>query len=245
MGQARLGQVPVDLAVPAAERHRGIRAGPQHRQRDHMANPSPLGRVDGVAFLLGLVRAGRRQQEQVVAAGHGRVQGVGLLESAHGGLHTQTLDRGGLLGRAHQGPDGRARLGEQPHQLRAGGAGGTGDQDHGLLHTVRQFSRVSPTSPAADANTYPREASQPRPCSTHPSQVRQPDAARTRTRQISRGRTMRPSNTNCWRWPSTTGPNPRLRTRPAGPTNAGGRRCPLGLDLPATPPGRRPGPQER
>jgi hypothetical protein len=42
MGQARLGQVPVDLAVPAGKRHRGIRAGPQHRQRDHMPNPGPL-----------------------------------------------------------------------------------------------------------------------------------------------------------------------------------------------------------
>jgi hypothetical protein len=32
------------------------------------------------------VGAGRRQQEHVVAAGHGRVQGVGLLEVAHGAL---------------------------------------------------------------------------------------------------------------------------------------------------------------
>jgi hypothetical protein len=44
----------------------------------------------------------------------------------------------------------------------------------------------------------------------------------------------------CWsaRRAGSTG----LVPEPAGPGNAGGRLRPLGLDAPATPPGRRPGP---
>jgi hypothetical protein len=47
---------------------------------------------------------------------------------------------------------------------------------------------------------------------------------------------------DCSRWPSYQWPNPGCAPEPAGPGNAGGRRRPLGLDPPATPPSRRPGP---
>ena len=47
--------------------------------------------------------------------------------------------------------------------------------------------------------------------------------------------------TNCSRWPSTTGPNPGWYSSPPGRATLCGRLRPLGLDAPATPPGRRPG----
>jgi len=125
-----------------------------------MRDPGPFGRVDNVSFLLGLVGGWRRQQEQVVAAGHGRIQRVGPLEVAQGGLQAQALDRGCLVGRVDQGPSGHTLLGEQPHQLRADLAGGTGDQDHDrALVVVSAPALVVPATREVKASTSPLASS--------------------------------------------------------------------------------------
>ena len=87
-------------------------------------------------LLLGLARGRRREQEHLVAALHRHIQRVGLLEVAQADLQPQVLDRGRLVRRVDQGASRRALLGEQPHQLRADVAGGTGDQDHDLASST-------------------------------------------------------------------------------------------------------------
>jgi Integrase core domain len=156
----------------------------------------------------------RLTASEVVATGHGRVQGVGLLEVAHGGLQAQALDRGGLLGRAHQqGPDGRARLGEQPHQLPRG----------------QRSSGVSTHIPAADASTC--QGAGRVPCSTPPI----PGATAGCSPNTHQHRSARPNDTgfpamDCSRWPSTTGPNPGCGHELDGPGIAGWSAAPAGLD---------------
>jgi hypothetical protein len=191
-----------------------------------MPNPDPLGRVDGVAFLLGLVGAGRRQQTggrsrpwprpgcRAARSRPGRSPGPGA------GSRLPSRANGPGPGRAR--PPRRAAAPAPP-----GGAGGTGDQDHGLLHRVQRSSGYPPTS--LPRTPVPAREAGHLPCSTSPVQVRQRGATQHAPDIAPRSRTTRVSS------------NQLLAGSPAelAPTPAA-YPSPPGLDPPATPPGRRP-----
>ena len=111
-----------------------------------------------------------------------------------------------------------------------GGAGGTGDQDHGLLHRVRRSSGYPPTSlprtPIPTLGSRP-----PSPAAPHLSQVRQRDPAQPGTRHAPRGRTTRPSSNELLAVAEPHWPQPRLRTRAQRAGNAGWSAAPTGRGL--------------
>jgi len=224
MGQTRLGQVPVDLAVPTAERHRGIRAGPQHRQRDHMPDPDPLGASMALRSCSGWWGLGgdnkNRWSQPAMAAS--RVSGCSKsptavstpscwIEAAFSGERTKA--RAGAPASASSRTSSPPVVPVAPVTRITGSSKPCGDP-LGYPHTSLQRTPV----PAREPDSHV-------PCSTSPdprcdSRV-QPNTHQTSLREAERRGV---PAMDCSRWPSYHWPQPRLRTR----TRRAGQRWVVG-----------------